>query len=109
MLMDTIDKSVDNPVVFKFGLRGEFAAQQLLTFDYLTITIGDEHYSTVNDPEKLYVPEDEPEKLYLKIATTTSLERGEFPVRIKGYNLNYPNGYGLSTFSNPKIGNIKVL
>ncbi len=96
MLLNTVTLGLDNPVVFKFELRGEFKAKQLNGFDYLKLEIGGEEYSTVDTPQQLFVPAEQPDHLYLKIGAVTALTVGEYRPTIRGYNARYPNGYELN-------------
>lgn len=96
MLLNVITLGLDNPVVLKFELRGEFKAKQLNGFDYLQMEIGGEEYSTAETPEQLFVPADQPDHLYLKIGATTALPPGKYRLTLRGYNARYPNGYELN-------------
>jgi hypothetical protein len=103
MELSVVAKGSDNLVVFLFNLRGELAENQLNGFDYISIRIGNETYTTQSNPDNLFVDSNNNKRLILKIGTVTQLSDGEYPVTIKGYSLTYQNGYVFNSRSIPQL------
>ena len=97
----------DNPVVFQFELGGDFALLGLNTFtDGVTLTIGNEEYSTETTPVQLFIVDNT--DLKLNIGDSTSLVEGNYPVTIKGFSVNYDDGYVLNDRNASKIIDVEV-
>jgi hypothetical protein len=97
MKQNLITVGSDLPVVLRFGLRGEFAADGLNTFDYLSVDIGDETYNTIDHADALFVSDLDDHLLYLKIGDVTQLSSGAYPLTVTGYSARYPKGYPLTS------------
>ena len=106
MYQNIITKGSTNPVIILFGFRDEFAINGLANFDEITLEMGGELYSTVNDPDKLFVRGKN--ELRLMIGGTTTLKRGEYIPTIKGYSSTY-NGYEISSPRMRLLQPIKVI
>ena len=92
---DTIIKGRDNEVVFVGRFTGDFQSSGFAGFDEIRVTVGDETYSTISDPENLYV--ENKVNLKLKIGAITSLDVGTYIPKIVGFSGYYPNGVVLSS------------
>lgn len=94
MAQNTVIKGRDNPVIFEFKMTGDFAANQLNTFDSITLDIGGESYSTATTPANLEIVNDN--ELRLKIGDTTALDPGGYIPEIVGISADYNDGYLLN-------------
>ncbi len=103
MELNVITIGVDNPAVLVFNLRGEFADLQLNAFDYLSLGIGDEIYTTYGNPDHFFIDPNNPRRLLIKIGAVTKLSEGQYPMTIKGFNLTYENGYELNSRARPLL------
>lgn len=103
MELCAITIGVDTPAVLKFNLRGEFAEKQLTAFDYITLAVGDETYTTYGDPDFFFVDPKNPCRLIIKIGTITGLREGRYFITVKGFNLTYPNGFELNSRGRPLL------
>lgn len=93
-------------LVFRF--TGEFlGAGGLLAFDYITVTIGDEQYSTVDDPTVITVLDEG--RLRIAIGDVTALPVGDYHPTVVGFNATYDNGYPLLVRGNGGKSRIHTL
>lgn len=107
MAQDTVIKGKDNPVIFNFTMTGDFAANQLNTFDKVTVDIGGEAYATDTTPNQLFIVSGN--QLRLKIGDITTLAVGGYIPEIIGYSTDYNDGYLLSGVKRRLFGAVRVL
>jgi len=69
-----------NKVAIDFEFAGDFGEDGLNNFTEIEIVIGDETYSTIDNPSNILV--DTKSKLILDIADVTSLEDGAYFIEI---------------------------
>ena len=87
-LQDTIFKGLDNPVIIPATFSGDFTGWS--DFTDIVVDIGNESYSIQQDPQQLFINGNE---LRLKIGDTTSLEPGQYYLKIVGFSAAYDDGY----------------
>lgn len=107
MAQDTVIKGKDNPVIFNFSMTGDFAANQLNTFDSITLDIGGESYSTASTPDQLFIVSGN--QLRLRIGDTTTLDPGGYVPEINGFSADYNDGYLLHGLKRRIFGPVRVL
>jgi len=107
MLNNKIIKGSDIKVNFEFTFEGEFGENGLDNFVEIVINIGDETYSTINNPADFY--KDGPLNLVLDISDTTQLVKSYYIPEIIGYNNDYDDGYPLTGPSNNRLGNVLLV
>ena len=107
MSQNLVIKGDDNPVVMTFTFTGEFLANGLSEFTEITVDIGGELYSTVNDAANLFLNGNL--ELRLKIGDTTTLTVGSYLPEIHGISATYDDGYLLSGTNKIIIGEIYVV
>lgn len=93
-MQNVIIKGKDNPVIFTFNFTGDFAAEQLASFDRITVQLGAELYDTSSQPSILFLVGSN--QLRLKIGDTTQLAPGGYTPEIIGYSADYDDGYLLT-------------
>lgn len=93
-MQNVIIKGKDNPVIFNFSFTGDFAAEQLASFDRITLQLGTETYDTSTQPNLLFLVGNA--QLRLKIGDTTQLSPGGYTPEIIGYSADYDDGYLLT-------------
>jgi hypothetical protein len=108
MELSVITIGIDNPAVLVFNLRGEFAEEQLKAFDYLSLRVGDETYTTYANPEHFFIDPNNSGRLLIKIGGVTKLNEGEYPMTLLGYNLTYENGYVLNSRARPLLKPLRI-
>jgi hypothetical protein len=106
MAQNKIIKGLDNPVIMKFTFTGDFAASGLSTFTSINVSIGDETYTTILNPDNLFVVSDT--ELRLRIGDVTALSRGAYLPEVVGFSLTYNDGYLISGSCNVILGSIYV-
>lgn len=104
---NVIIKNRDNEVVFEFKFSGEYESSGLEEFSEITLSIGDETYSTVDHPDYLFT--NGPRELRLKIGVITTLEVGQYKPTITGFNASYDDGYILTSPDYNPLGNIEMI
>ena len=94
----------DNPASLKFTFDGDFGDGGLSNFDVITVELGGESYSSVDDPDAIYLTDDL--TLVISIGDVTSLDAGFYSVKVIGYSSTYDDGYVLTC---EEFGNIEKL
>lgn len=96
------------PVIMNFEFNGDFSETGLNGFSSISLTIGDETYTTDADPDKLFV--ESSTQLRLRIGASTNLPPRQYVQEIKGFSAEYPApvGYLLSGPCLPRFEPIEV-
>jgi len=93
-IQNIIQKGYDNPVIIIFSFNGEFSVDGLSNFTDIILEIGDETYSTSQNPENLFL--NGSNELRLKIGDSTNLPAGSYIPKIVGFTPTYDDGYLLN-------------
>ncbi|MEI8647390.1 hypothetical protein P4S73_04575 [Paraglaciecola sp. Hal342] len=80
-------KGFDNEVFIDFTFANDFTLSE---FTVIEVKIGDETYSTIDDPAQVYMPEN---RLVLNIGENTTLEVNKYKPLIIGKNAYYNSGH----------------
>lgn len=110
-----IIKGRDNPVILEFTFTGDFETNGLNTFDYITLSIDNESYSTQDADNKLTITDliinDEVKKgagLELNIGDSTNLPVGYYTPAVIGYSPTYDDGYVLNSDDKRELQALEV-
>ena len=102
-----IIKGRDNPVILEFTFNGDFEANGLNTFDYITLSVDNESYSTQDADNKLTISTDGM-NLILNIGDSTNLLDGYYTPIITGYSATYDDGYVLNSDDKRELQALEV-
>ena len=102
-----IIKDRGNPVILEFTFNGDFETNGLNTFDYITISIDNESYSTQDADNKLTISTDGMD-LILNIGDSTNLSVGYYTPVVIGYSPTYNDGYVLNSDDKKELSKITV-
>lgn len=91
-------KGFDNEVFIDFTFANDFTLSE---FTVIEVKIGDETYSTIDDPTQVYILEN---RLVLNIGENTTLEVNKYKPLIIGKNAYYNSGHVFTSPVNPVLG-----
>jgi hypothetical protein len=91
-------KGFDNEVFIDFTFANDFTLSE---FTVIEVKIGDETYSTIDDPTQVYILEN---RLVLNIGENTTLEVNKYKPLIIGKNAYYNSGHVFTSSVNPVLG-----
>lgn len=97
-------KGFDNEVFIDFTFANDFTLSE---FTVIEVKIGDETYSTIDDPAQVYILEN---RLVLNIGENTTLEVNKYKPLIIGKNAYYNSGHVFTSPVNPVLsGDLDVI
>lgn len=97
-------KGFDNEVFIDFTFANDFTLSE---FTVIEVKIGDETYSTIDDPTQVYILEN---RLVLNIGENTTLEVNKYKPLIIGKNAYYNSGHVFTSPVNPVLsGDLDVI
>lgn len=91
-------KGFDNEVFIDFTFTNDFTLSE---FTVIEVKIGDETYSTIDDPTQVYILEN---RLVLNIGENTTLEVNKYKPLVIGKNAYYNSGHVFTSPVNPVLG-----
>ena len=106
-MQNIIIKGRDNPVILEFTFTGDFETNGLNTFDYITLSVDSESYSTQDADNNLTISTDGM-RLTLNIGDTTNLSDGYYTPTVIGYSSTYDDGYVLNSDDKRELSKITV-